>query len=178
MHGDSTIPFPSLLQHLSGQSPLVLNQSTTLVPPTNRRFEFTGIAFDPSNPDTNKRTYVITDTSGTFCRCDREKFFTSGVEEGGAVPGFATHDVAVTAISPNPVRDAAEVSFTVHRSGRGTVEIYDATGLRVAVPFVGLLEQGTHTMRLDAGAFASGIYYVSITLDGGDRAVRPMVVVK
>lgn len=178
VHGDSTIPFPSLLQHLSGVSPLVLNQSTTLVPPADRRFEFTGIAFDPSNSDINKRTYVVTDTAGTFCRCDREKFFTSGVEEGGAVPGFTAHDVAVTAISPNPVREMADVSFAMHRSGRGTVEIYDATGLRVAVPFVGLLEQGTHTMRLDAAGFASGIYYVSITLDGGDRAVRPMVVVK
>ncbi|MBS1913488.1 MAG: hypothetical protein JST22_15985 [Bacteroidetes bacterium] len=170
--------FPSLLQQVSQSNPLVLEQSTVLVPPSATRFDFYGLAFDPSNADVTKQLYWATDTSGDFCKCERQKFFTTGVEDGSAATGYTAQNLAFGAITPNPMRTEAVIHFLVRARDSYRIDLYDASGARLAPILDAVLEPGEHSVRFDGAGIASGIYYATLVSGSGDRAVRPIVVVR
>lgn len=173
-----TIGFPSQLQHMVADPELRVREANTVIPPNSTRFDFFGLAFDPSNADVNKRLYWATDTAGAFCKCEREKFFTTGVESGEAFTGFAVRTLALGAIAPNPVRDEAAITLVVRARDHYRVEIFDVAGASLGVPFTGPLEPGTHTVRYSSASLPSGLYYVALTSQNGERDTRPMVVVR
>jgi hypothetical protein len=175
---DNSLFFRSTLEHMTEDSPLRVHESSPVVLPTVTVLNFFGLAFDPSSSDVNKRTYWATDTSGAFFRFDREKFFSSGVEAAPAVPGYVSREVSLDAITPNPLRGASDVRFTLRSRRSVTLDLYDASGVRVMPIFEGSLEAGDHTAHLDAAGLASGVYFIALSAGAGVRDVRPVVVVK
>ena len=97
--------------------------------------------------------------------------FTTAVSEA---PGPAP---TLHAVAPNPVRDAAEVAFTLGAAGPVRIVVVDARGREVAVLADAARPAGAHRLRLDAGAFAPGVYVVRLTA-GGQSQARMFTVVR
>jgi len=69
---------------------------------------------------------------------------------------------------PNPFNPETTIRFAVPRAMRVTLTLYDPLGRRVAVLVDGPVAPGTHAVRVDASALASGAYVY--TLRGGGSA--------
>ena len=69
----------------------------------------------------------------------------------------------VSAVGPNPMRDAAALTVSVAQAQAVRVSLYDVLGRLVATPFDGALEAGTSArVALDASALAPGLYVVRV----------------
>jgi hypothetical protein len=60
---------------------------------------------------------------------------------------------------PNPFNPVTTISFTIPRTGRVTLSIYNALGQEVATVVDGVLAHGAHTATFDARKLASGLYF-------------------
>jgi hypothetical protein len=65
---------------------------------------------------------------------------------------------------------ALEVAFTLPGSAPASLDLIDVSGRRVAARAVGALGPGTHTVTLEGGSLAPGIYFVRLR-QGNQRAV-------
>ena len=91
---------------------------------------------------------------------------TSGVDAAGTPPASRFEDA-----SPNPVRAAASLAFTLARDARVELAIHDVTGRRVATVASGAYPAGSHTVvwsgRGDDGhALPGGLYFARFAGDG------------
>ena len=67
---------------------------------------------------------------------------------------------------PNPFNPATEVRFSVARTGRVMVDVYNVVGQRVCILFNGVAEAGRyHTVRFDGSNLASGVYFYRMQSD-------------
>ncbi|MEO5928498.1 MAG: hypothetical protein ABIR47_01080 [Candidatus Kapaibacterium sp.] len=172
--------FQSKLESITGTDPLRIRESTPVVLSPIKKLSFFGLAIDASDSDVNRRTYWATDTNGIFYKFTREGIFTSGVTEPAVAGGaYTASQVAIADVSPNPMRDAATVRFTLRGHHDVTMELYDAAGVRHMVALDGVpMEGGEHTVTLKADGLASGIYYVVLSAGAGQRDLRPVVLVR
>lgn len=60
---------------------------------------------------------------------------------------------------PNPLRQQGTVRYTLPESRKVRLVLYDVLGREVAVLENGRKEAGRHTVRLDSGQLASGVYF-------------------
>jgi hypothetical protein len=81
------------------------------------------------------------------------------------------------AVSPNPASNEAEVAFTTEAGSKVMVDVYSTNGSRIATVFNGMLDAGIHALTIDASTYASGTYYVALTV-GSQRLTQPLVIVK
>jgi hypothetical protein len=79
--------------------------------------------------------------------------------------------------SPNPVRGAALLQFTVPLLAPSSVRIYSASGHLVATLLEEILEPGSHVCEWHSEAVASGMYYCTLEA-GSARESRRIVVVR
>lgn len=173
------INFPTRLEHVADENPLRVRESTSIVVQPPGALHVVGLAFDPTNSSIDKRVYWATDTTGAFFRFEREKFFTSGVEIDRTVStGYTSREVALSRITPNPMRGETEITFTARSRRAITIDIYDGAGVHITSVFDGMVEPGEHSIRFDGHGLASGVYYVTLSGGAGERDVRPVVVVK
>jgi hypothetical protein len=78
----------------------------------------------------------------------------------------STSQFSLSAPTPNPAADNFSFSFATQKSGNATITVSDALGRTVATLYDNYLENGTHARNVDASQFASGVYYISLTLEG------------
>ncbi len=122
----------------------------------------------------------------------------TGINDGGSIVGYGAVDgtthgfvltpnqstavrptpvnfTAIAASRPNPFRSATEISFSLSQraaTGNARLEIFDASGRRVAVLLDQSLAAGEHTMLWDGraeggGTVATGVYFARLsTVDG------------
>lgn len=64
----------------------------------------------------------------------------------------------IVTTAPNPFRERVTVRFDLSRSGEVSLTVYDALGRRVATPARGPRPAGAQSIRIDAGAWAQGVY--------------------
>lgn len=67
---------------------------------------------------------------------------------------------------PNPFNPSTTIPFTVAKSGKVVIEIYDNLGRKVATLINKQLPAGRHTITFDASGFAAGIFYYRMISDG------------
>jgi FG-GAP repeat/FG-GAP-like repeat len=84
--------------------------------------------------------------------------------------------------APNPFRTHTELGYTVARSGRVRLAVYDVTGREVAVLFDGIAPAGSHALRWDGrsargDALPAGVYFTRLRGDGWD-ASRKLVIAR
>ncbi len=79
-------------------------------------------------------------------------------------------------VYPNPAHDWFLVDFVLEKQADVRAEVFDATGRVVAVPWSGELAPGAQRIRLDASAWAPGLYWVALSEAGGGRLLRKIVV--
>ncbi len=74
---------------------------------------------------------------------------------------------------PNPFDERMRIRFSVPRPGPVTIEIYDASGVRVEEIFSGDIETGESVIDwLPSASLASGVYYCRMTTDEGVVVVK------
>jgi hypothetical protein len=93
-------------------------------------------------------------------------------EDGSAATGFG-----LASVYPNPLADAATVTFELDRAETATVAVYDVLGREVAVLADGPQAAGRTTVRFDAAALPTGIYFVRLAT-GTATATQKVAVVR
>jgi hypothetical protein len=78
---------------------------------------------------------------------------------------------------PNPFNPSTTITFTLGKSGFTTLTIYNILGQKVATPVNGVMTEGSHEVRFNASALASGMYFYQL-VSGQSVAVRKMMVLK
>ncbi len=77
-------------------------------------------------------------------------------------------------IAPNPVRDNAELRFTMEQSNHLRIEVYDAIGSRLEVLFDKKISSGTHSMNIGFHKYKSGSYFVRL-ISGNTQKTKKIV---
>jgi hypothetical protein len=77
------------------------------------------------------------------------------------VPGRL--EFALEGLTPNPVVRDVVVTFTLPRGGGAKLEWIDTAGRRAQTHELAGLSPGRHTLRLDAGLPAQGVYFLRLT---------------
>jgi hypothetical protein len=80
--------------------------------------------------------------------------------------------------SPNPFNSCTAISFTLAQILPVRLAVYNQSGQEVQSLANGHLSLGKNTLIWNAGGFASGIYYVRLTLDGGESVVQKVILQK
>jgi hypothetical protein len=106
---------------------------------------------------------------------------TSGLLDGTAVPvpddAEVPRFVELQQNYPNPFNPATTIVYTIPEYTDVTLTVYDILGRSVAVLVNEPKQQGTYTMKWDAGSVASGVYIYRIEA-GGQVLSRKMTLVK
>jgi hypothetical protein len=93
-----------------------------------------------------------------------------GVDPVNAPVAFALHGV-----TPNPTKNAINVSFSLPGAKEASIGLYDVAGRRVASREVGSLGAGRHTVTL-ADRLPAGMYVIKLSQGGQSLSARAVVV--
>jgi hypothetical protein len=74
-------------------------------------------------------------------------------------------------VSPNPFAAATRLQFTLPRPARVTLELYDASGRRVATLVDGMRAAGPQAVPYDAAGFG-GLVFARLVVDGAVEAIK------
>lgn len=80
--------------------------------------------------------------------------------EGGVRLLNPSGKIAIAPPRPNPASDVAEIDIETVEAGRTFVEVVDALGRTVAVPFDGELTPGLHVISFGVGQLGAGMYHL------------------
>ena len=86
-------------------------------------------------------------------------------------------EVSSLAVSPNPARGEAKITFALAEAGEATVVVYDVQGREVVRLAEGRLDAGTHVANWASGAVAPGVYIVRLQA-GADLLTQRIVVIR
>ncbi|MBL7190413.1 T9SS type A sorting domain-containing protein, partial [bacterium] len=79
---------------------------------------------------------------------------------------------------PNPFNPATVISFELKDAGEVSLIVYDVQGREVQSLVTGHLSLGYHEVVFDGTNLSSGMYFVRLAVDGGQPAVRKVVLMK
>ena len=79
-------------------------------------------------------------------------------------------------LQPNPFNPVTQIQYDVFKSGSMQLAVYNILGQKVAVLHDGFVNQGSHMFTWDAGSLSSGVYYVSMFMDGHAETMKAMLV--
>lgn len=133
--------------------------------------------FDDSPPRSDLYTYVVTSVSDNSI----ESAPSNAVQAQGGTSTESNGAFAFTldAARPNPVTSQTELAFTLRQPANVTLRVVDVLGREVARLIEGAPHAAArHTVAWTPGAgLSSGTYFVVLEADG-DRATRPVLVVR
>jgi hypothetical protein len=87
-------------------------------------------------------------------------------------PGEAPPAGPLLVVTPNPLRAAGRIAFTLSEPSRVRLALYDVAGREVVLLEDGGRPAGTHTVRLDAAGLGRGVYFVKLETAEGDAVSR------
>lgn len=79
--------------------------------------------------------------------------------------------------APNPFTWRTIVPFELARGGAVRLEVFDASGRKLATPLDAILSAGPHDVRIDAAELPSGVYFYRLEA-AGQSVIKKMVRVK
>lgn len=77
---------------------------------------------------------------------------------------------------PNPFVSSTTITFKT-KGGHSLLQVFDATGRRIATLTDKVYAEGTYSVTFNSGALASGVYYARLQ-NGSLQQVRPMLKVR
>ena len=80
-------------------------------------------------------------------------------------------------VTPNPVQDIIEISYTITESTPITIALYDTKGQLVKTLFQGTPLMGDHTDSFQRGDLGAGVYLISVGSRGNVLVSKKIVVV-
>ena len=78
---------------------------------------------------------------------------------------------------PNPFNPTTSIRYALPQAAEVRLAIYDVLGRQVTVLVEGMKPPGEHVVEVDAGPWASGLYFYSIEA-GGQRQTQRMMLIK
>lgn len=79
---------------------------------------------------------------------------------------------------PNPFNQSTIINFKCRISGNYKIEIFDSLGRIISIPLNQDLNPGTYRLYFNASAFTSGIYFYTLSLNGGFINSKIMILTK
>ncbi len=67
---------------------------------------------------------------------------------------------------PNPFNPSTMIEFSTPTAGNASLKVYDLLGREVAVLLDGFVDAGSYSVRFDASALGSGVYFYRLTVHG------------
>ncbi len=77
---------------------------------------------------------------------------------------------------PNPFNPSTVIRYRLHGRDRVRVEVYNAAGKRVAVPFEGMQAAGDRQVHFNAGPLAAGTYYYRVVTSTGFKSGKMLLI--
>ena len=93
-----------------------------------------------------------------------------------ATEGDAEGNALSLSASPNPLRSATRMAFSLPGAAPVRLDAFDVLGRRVAVLHDGPLAAGNHERQFDASALPAGVYVLRLQTDAGVATTRVTVV--
>lgn len=90
----------------------------------------------------------------------------SGVDD--ITTPISPHPISEAYAVPNPMKDEVELKYKLTESALVRIEIFDALGKQLYSGAQGYRSQGENTLRLSTKKWASGSYYVRLSMLGGE----------
>jgi hypothetical protein len=96
-----------------------------------------------------------------------------GIDPGGIE---LVKDFKLNQNYPNPFNPETNIEFTLDRSGFVSLKIYNVLGMEVASFYDAKLNEGTHTLKWNAGRHSSGVYYYKLSFNGVEQTKSMMLI--
>jgi hypothetical protein len=130
-------------------------------------------------PAENQEHVTITPESAIWFRTEIERGSTAGVGPDFKMPAS---EVALSQNNPNPFISSTALRFSVSRSQRASLDIYNVAGERVATLLDGRIAPGGQEVLWNGkddrgGEVPGGVYFYRLSTEDGSR-VRRMVLLK
>ena len=87
------------------------------------------------------------------------------------------NEFALSQNYPNPFNPQTTISFTLEKSERARLAVYNVAGKEVAVLVDGIQSPGSHNVTFNASSLSSGIYYYRLEAAGAVVA-KKMILLK
>ncbi len=129
-----------------------------------------------SSTEANAGTFIYTVVISNDCGDVTSLPATISVTASGSMNVNEIVGLQVSEVSPNPVNGSAAITLNTNATSNTTVNVIDASGRTVMNLFDGLLS-GKQDVKIDATNLSSGIYFISITMNG-QTITRQLVVSK
>ena len=79
-------------------------------------------------------------------------------------------------LQPNPFNPTTQVQYDVYKSGTMQLGVYNILGQKITTLHEGFIGEGSHMFTWDAGGLSSGIYYVTMIMDGHAQTMKAVLV--
>lgn len=172
----SSFAYSSFLERLHPRPAFRVTQRTPIVIGTSAALSVVGLTYWPDTSGGVRGVYFATDTAGKFYRFTANNVF-AGVDDPGAIIQGGSN-VALDPVRPNPLRTDGEVAWRLRQAASIEVALYAPDGRRIVTLYNGRHRAGRGGGPLSAGSISSGIYYIALTTEQGERVVRPVVIVR
>ena len=137
------------------------------------------VAFSMENISFSDNSIEITLRDGSLLDIEDIHMIVSS-SQGTQVP--VVWDVAeiksfeLSQLQPNPFNPTTQVLYDVHKSGNMQLAVYNILGQKIATLHEGFIGEGSHMFTWDAGGLSSGIYYVTMIMDGHAQTMKAVLV--
>ncbi|NTW48185.1 MAG: T9SS type A sorting domain-containing protein [Chlorobiales bacterium] len=152
-HSNSLIPF-----YAKGAGSELYHLFADEVDPVKGRFV--------NNTETAQAMFLLWDDSYTTLGVD-------DIPGGGQKPTGFNLDQNY----PNPFNPSTTINFTLLKSGRAVLEVYNVLGQKVATVFDKMLDKGQHSYRWNAKSLSSGVYFYKL-VSGNYSATKKLMLLK
>ena len=88
---------------------------------------------------------------------------------------IAANTLSRSIIYPNPANKETTIQFSLAKTSAVNLEVFDMNGNALREIFNGIMQSGDHSMKLDVGQFAKGVYFVRITTENGSENLKLVV---
>jgi len=93
-------------------------------------------------------------------------------------PAEVVADFQLLSAYPNPFNPSTAIGYKLQAASNVNLTVYDITGREVVRLVEGFQTAGSHCVIFDGEDLASGIYFVRLTVEGGQPMVTKMLLIK
>jgi hypothetical protein len=122
---------------------------------------------------------LVSPGSGTSrCRLNQWGVEINGITTISAPAPRLTEGVWLRTIGAHPVREEGVLEFSLTRSAKVELDLYDVRGARIRALMSGFVEAGVHQVPWNGSGLASGIYWARLAVDGESKAEAKIVLTR